>query len=86
MKKKSKLFINCDEAVIICDKSQYNEATWLDKLKLNLHLLLCGMCKKYSSNNTKLTSLCSKAKLNALSNEQKEVMKKVIETESLKKQ
>ncbi|ETN96702.1 hypothetical protein P278_01280 [Zhouia amylolytica AD3] len=44
------------------------------------------MCKKYSSNNTKLTSLCSKAKLNALSNEQKEVMKKVIETESLKKQ
>lgn len=84
MKKKSKLFVNCEEAVKICDKSQYNEAGLWDKIRLKLHLILCGGCKKYSSSNSKLTSLCSKAKLNALTHQQKEAMKKVIESESAK--
>jgi hypothetical protein len=49
-------FINCDEATTICDKSQYNEATLLDKVKLNFHFLKCKVCAIYSKQNTFLSS------------------------------
>lgn len=55
----SKLFISCDEATTICDKSQYGEATILDKLKLNLHFLRCKICKIYTKHNTLLTKVFS---------------------------
>ena len=40
--------ISCDEATKICDKSQYKEASFLDKVKLNFHLILCKKCGKYT--------------------------------------
>jgi hypothetical protein len=63
----SKKFIKCDEANITCDKSQYNEASLLEKIKLNIHLIWCTACRKYSRNNAKLTKLVSQKedKLNA---------------------
>jgi hypothetical protein len=63
----SKKFIKCDEANITCDKSQYNEASLLEKIKLNIHLIWCAACRKYSRNNAKLTKLVSQKedKLNA---------------------
>lgn len=67
--------ISCEEAAIICNKIQYKEATFIEKLKLRYHLLMCGTCAKYSKKNSQLTALCNKAKLHSLSTEEKEQMK-----------
>ena len=54
-----KLFISCDEATTICTKNQYKEASFLEKVKLNIHLLNCKICGLYSKQNTKLTDMCN---------------------------
>ena len=61
--------LTCDEATKICDKSQYNEASIIEKLKLNLHLLLCKKCGLYSKQNSMLTKCYEKHK--QLNKEQK---------------
>ncbi|MCF6279703.1 MAG: hypothetical protein L3J14_05085 [Flavobacteriaceae bacterium] len=53
----SKFFISCDETTTICDKNQYNEATFLDKMKLMVHFIICKHCKKYSKQNTFLSKI-----------------------------
>lgn len=77
-----KFFISCDEATAICDKNQYGEATFNDKLKITLHMLMCKICKCYSHQNTTMTKvyhkysdgLCKKEK--CLSKEEKDKMEK----------
>ena len=68
--------ISCDEAAIICNKKQYKEATFTEKIKLVMHLLICKTCSKFSKKNVKLTSLCEKAPLHSLSEKDKVIMKK----------
>ena len=53
-----KLNITCKQAVAICDKSQYKEATFFEKIQLNIHFLRCKICTKYSKQNVFLTKLC----------------------------
>ncbi len=53
----NKVMINCDEASTICDKTQYNEATFLDKIKLQMHLFLCKKCGLYSEQNKMMSKL-----------------------------
>ena len=53
----SKLFINCDEATTICDKSQYGEASLMERIRLSLHLALCKHCKKYTRQNSLMTDV-----------------------------
>ena len=53
-----KLNITCKQAVAICDKSQYKEATFFEKMQLNIHFLFCKICTKYSKQNVFLTKLC----------------------------
>lgn len=67
--------ISCEEASIICNKKQYKEATFLEKIRLKLHILICKVCAKATKNNTKLSQLCKKADLNVLSQKEKEKMK-----------
>lgn len=43
--------LSCDEATAICDKSQYGASSFLEKVKLNLHILLCKKCGMYSKQN-----------------------------------
>ncbi len=50
-----KLNITCDEATTICDKNQYKEATFLEKVKLNIHFLQCKICKMYTKQNLLLS-------------------------------
>jgi hypothetical protein len=71
--------ISCEKAALICDKAQYNEASFLEKVKLKLHLLICKTCAKHSKKNATLTSLCNEAKLKSLTENEKNVMKKKIE-------
>lgn len=56
----NKLFINCDEATAICTKNQYKEASFWEKIKLNIHLISCKICGLYSKQNSKLTEVCNK--------------------------
>ncbi|MDG5492517.1 glycine dehydrogenase [Psychroserpens sp. SPM9] len=56
----NKFFIPCKEANHVCDKTQYKEATLWEKIKLNIHLLYCRACRKYTKNNAKLTKLVTK--------------------------
>lgn len=53
----SKFFISCDEATTICDKSQYGEVKFVDKIKLNFHFLMCKYCKTYTKQNTLLSKI-----------------------------
>ncbi|MDC8005622.1 hypothetical protein POV27_16300 [Aureisphaera galaxeae] len=50
-----KIKLECHEANHICDKNQYKEATFWEKVKLNIHLIYCRACRKYTARNTKLT-------------------------------
>lgn len=54
------VFISCDEATTICDKNQYGEASFVEKLKLKIHFLICKVCALYSKQNTLISSICGK--------------------------
>ncbi len=53
----NKIFIKCDEATSICDKTQYKEASVLDKIRLSIHNFLCKKCKLYSEQNNFMSKL-----------------------------
>lgn len=72
MSKDFKLFMSCDEAVNTCDKAQYAEVSLWGKIKHTIHLIYCKACRKYSSNNSKLTKLTSKPEVDCLKNCEKE--------------
>ncbi len=85
MSNKSKFFfIDCSEAAECCNKSQYKEAKFLDKVKLLLHLSFCKTCRRFSSKNSKLTGLIHKSKIETCPEEKKnqwreEIKKELIE-------
>lgn len=70
--------ISCEEAAVICNKSQYREASLYEKIKLKFHMLFCASCALFSKKNKKLTSLCEKANLQCLSEDEKLALKKNI--------
>lgn len=73
---KIKIIIPCDEANHVCDKTQYKDATLWEKIKLNIHLIYCKACRKYTANNSKLTKTIKKADVNCLSKSTKAEMQK----------
>ena len=81
MSKATKIFMSCDKALHTCDKTQYNEASLWEKLKLSIHLLYCKACRKYSANNGKLTELINKPEVDCLIKPEKEKLQ-----ENLKKE
>jgi len=80
----SKLFLKCDEANHICDKAQYREASLFEKLKLNLHLIFCIFCRKYSKNNAKLTDFIDESNVECLEESRKNEIKQNFEKELAK--
>ncbi|WOD42281.1 hypothetical protein [Hwangdonia lutea] len=74
--KKMKIMMPCEEANHVCDKTQYKEATLWEKIILNIHLIYCRACRKYSKNNSKLTKKIKEAKVECLEKKCKESMKK----------
>lgn len=83
-----KFTISCEQANAICNKAQYGEATFLEKLKLNFHILICKFCALYSKQNQKLTKVCkakaSEKKENTLHTEEKELLKEKLKNFELK--
>lgn len=77
----SKVKIKCQEANQICDKTQYNEASFFEKIKLTIHLLYCKACKKYTKRNTQLTRLIKNPKVKTLEASQKANIKDIFDEE-----
>lgn len=50
-------FINCDDATLICDKKQYKEASFWERMKLSYHLLFCKNCRVYPEQNKIITKV-----------------------------
>lgn len=73
--------ISCEQANEICNKAQYGEATFTEKLKLNWHLLICKFCRLYTKQNQTLTKVCNskaeecKSKETTLDSKDKETLK-----------
>lgn len=56
----------CQEANHICDKNQYKEASFWEKVKLTIHLIYCRACRKYTGRNVKLTKLVKNPKVETM--------------------
>ena len=80
-----KFNITCDEATTICDKSQYKEASFYEKIQLNWHIFMCNICSLYSKQNNKMSnlfkmrSLDCKKETKCFSETEKESLKKKLE-------
>lgn len=70
--KKHFLFISCEEAFHICDKSQYGEATLWEKIKLNLRYIWCKFTQSYVKKNKQLTKAIKTSNLHCLQNSERE--------------
>jgi hypothetical protein len=80
--------LNCDEATTICDKNQYGEASFWEKVKLNIHVFLCKKCGMYSKQNYIMTRCYDlkaeneKATDHRLKKEEKDHMQEQLENHS----
>ena len=76
--------MKCEDAGQVCDKSQYKEASFWEKLKLNIHLLYCSPCREYTQKNVKLSIVFKKSNLKIMSLRDKKDLKKQIHQEIAK--
>lgn len=83
--KRKTYFINCSEANHFCDKNQYKEASFWEKIKLNIHLIYCSACRQYSANNARLTKLLRDPKFIMLTSSEKNKIKKQLKEKTTKK-
>ncbi len=49
--------LNCEGAKHLCDKNQYKEASFLEKINLSINLIFCKSCRDYTKKNNILTKL-----------------------------
>lgn len=68
----------CEKVNHVCDKAQYREASFLEKITLRLHIVYCKACRSYTKNNTKLTKILKRSNLKCLDKDSKESMKKTL--------
>ena len=80
--KKSFLFVSCDEAMHICDKSQYGESTGWERVKLSIRLSWCKITKAYFKRNNKLTDVVQKSNINVLKNAERNKLQEQFEKEN----
>lgn len=83
MSSKIKIIMKCEEANHTCDKTQYNDATLWEKIKLNIHLLYCRACRKYTANNSKLTKLVNSKEVKTMEVSRKDSLKEAFNRELL---
>lgn len=75
------IFFDCSEANQCCDKAQYDEASFLEKMKIHIHIFFCKPCREYTDKNNKLTELVEKANLKTCSEREKKAWKEKIDKE-----
>ena len=79
--KKSKIFIDCDEAKLICDKSQYNESSWWERFRLNIRFIYCNITRAYVKQNDQLTTLVKDNKVECMEKNKKQELKNAFQKE-----
>lgn len=79
-----KRFLKCEKAAHICDKKQYQEAKFTERILLRVHLLLCGLCRTYSSKNHKLSKSIENADIKIIDQNKKQELKDRLNHEILK--
>ena len=84
MSKKKAIFISCDDANHTCDKTQYDEASLWEKIKLNIHLIYCRACRKYTKDNTTLSKLVNNKDVDCLNPTEKKQIQESFEKEQTK--
>lgn len=67
--------INCQEGKMLCDKNQYKETSFLEKIKLNFYLILCSECRAYTVRNTKLSKAIKSKSVHSVSMQEKNALK-----------
>lgn len=60
------LFISIEKAKRICDKAQYDEASWWEKFQLHFRFCWCRFTRQYMKLNNQLTSKIGDADLECL--------------------
>jgi len=66
--------MKCEEAGHVCDKNQYEEAGFWEKIRLNIHLLYCKACRKHVARNTKLTKAIKNSNLKSMPQKDKDII------------
>ena len=79
--KSTKVFIDCEEAKHICDKSQYNESSWWERFRLNLRLLYCNITRAYVKQNRQLSNLVNQDEVDCMDSGKKQDLKAAFEKE-----
>lgn len=77
--KKNLLFISCEEAFEICDKSQYNEATLWEKIKLNIRYTWCQFTRAYVKKNKKLTKAIKASHIQCLHQNERQALQEQLD-------
>jgi len=73
--------MKCEEANHVCDKNQYKEATFKERVKLAFHLMYCSACRKYTFKNNKLSKAIKNSDLKSISPEEKSKLKEKLQQE-----
>ncbi len=73
--------MKCENANHVCDKNQYKEASFLERVKLTVHLIYCRACRKYSVRNNKLSDAIKISDLKTISKEDKSNLKERLHQE-----
>ena len=76
--------MKCENANHVCDKNQYKEASFLERVKLTIHLIYCRACRKYSVRNNKLSNALKTSDLKSISQEDKSELKERLHQEMSK--
>ncbi|MEM7185964.1 MAG: hypothetical protein AAF466_04830 [Bacteroidota bacterium] len=76
-----KIKLECHEANHLCDKNQYNETTFWERVKLTFYLIYCGACRKYTKRNNKLTKAIKSPEVHTMSSSDKSRMKERLRQE-----
>lgn len=66
--------ISKEEAFHICDKSQYQESTLWEKIKLNFRYLWCRATRMYVKRNSRLTKHLASSKLECLEQRERQLI------------
>ena len=74
----------CEKHSVFCDKCEYNEASYWERLKLKFHLFMCGGCREYSKKNTNLSKALKNANLSHLTSEEQESFKHMLQGNLIK--
>lgn len=57
------LRIDCERGKHLCDKNQYKEASFWERVSLTVHLIFCPSCREHTKRNNALTKLIKNPEL-----------------------